>query len=61
MCHHDNDEKAADALWGLINPTLGASVPKDNVLLILDIMIYYATEVPYQINVADEKADQSVT
>lgn len=61
MTHHENEQKAADALWGIINPDIHTSVPKDRVVHILDIMIYYATDVPYQINLADDKADQSVT
>jgi hypothetical protein len=46
LCYHENDEKAADYLWGIINPEIRQSVSKDRVLSVVDKMLYYAVVVP---------------
>ncbi len=62
MCHHESEAAAEDALWGIINPDINTSVPKDRVLKIIDMMIYYSTDVPYNnYNTEDKtKVDQSI-
>jgi hypothetical protein len=57
LCHHESDEKAADYLWGIINPEILPSVPKKRVLEVVDKLIYYSVDVPYDIAQVDETID----
>ena len=60
LAHHENDQSAADSLWGIINPEINESVPKARVLKIVNMLLYYAIEVPHEVVSTDEKADASV-
>jgi hypothetical protein len=60
LCYHEDDEKAADHLWGIINPQIKQSVPKQRVLDIVDKIIYYSVDVPYDIAQVDETTDPLV-
>ena len=60
LCNHESEEKAADSLWGIINPDIASAVPTTRVLEIVDKMIYYAIDAPYEIAHADDKTDASI-
>ncbi len=45
-CFHLSEEKAADNLWGIVNPTLEDSVSKDRLREILEKMFFWCIEVP---------------
>lgn len=60
LCYHESDEKAANHLWGIINPQILSSVPKHRVLEVVDKILYYAVDVPYDIAQVDDTTDALV-
>ena len=60
LAHHSTIHAAEDALWGLLNPSCSGSVPRARFLHLVDLMVYYATEVPADLIAKDETADPQV-
>lgn len=60
LCYHESDEKAANHLWGIINPQILSAVPKHRVLEVVDKILYYAVDVPYEIAQVDDTTDPIV-
>ena len=55
MCHHHSPTEARDAFWGIINPELEEKVPKQNLIDGLNLLTFWAAEVPYKIETIKEE------
>ena len=46
LCTHRNTKTADESLWGIINPEINETVPKENIKEALYDLAEYAIEVP---------------